>query len=55
MQQERDVTSNEHFSQTRDVDKRLITISIIEILIVIGAGVYQFISLKNYLVTKQYI
>ena len=55
MQQRRDVTSNEQFMDTRAVDSRLITISIVEIAIVLGAGVYQFISLKNYLVSKQYI
>jgi len=55
MQQRRDVTSNEQFVDTKAVDSRLITISILEIAIVLGAGIYQFYSLKNYLVTKQYI
>ena len=55
MQKERDFTSNDHFVETSAVDKRLVTISIVEIVIIIAAGVYQFISLKNYLVTKQYI
>jgi predicted metal-binding membrane protein len=55
MQQRRDVTSNEQFLDTKAVDSRLITISIVEIVIVLGAGIYQFISLKNYLVSKQYI
>lgn len=55
LQGERDVSSNQHFVETNAVDKQLITVSIIEIAIVIGAGVYQFLSLKNYLVSKQYI
>jgi predicted metal-binding membrane protein len=40
---------------TSSVDKKLITVSIIEILIILAAGIYQFVSLKNYLVSKQYI
>lgn len=55
MQSKRDVTSNEQFVSTKAVDQNLITISIVEILIVMAAGIYQFISLKNYLVSKQYI
>lgn len=55
MQKERDAVSNEHFNATNSVDKKLITVSVIEIIIVLAAGIYQFISLKNYLANKQYI
>lgn len=37
------------------VDKRLISISIIEIAIIVIAGIYQYFSLQNYLSSKQYI
>jgi hypothetical protein len=30
-------------------------ISIVEIIIIVAAGVYQYISLQNYLTSKQYI
>lgn len=55
MQKQRDAASNEHFNATNSVDKKLITVSVIEIVIILAAGIYQFISLKNYLVSKQYI
>jgi hypothetical protein len=55
MQKNRDTASNDHFIATNAVDKKLITVSIIEIIIILAAGIYQFISLKNYLVSKQYI
>lgn len=55
MQKERDIASNQHFNATNSVDKKLITVSVIEIIIILAAGIYQFISLKNYLVSKQYI
>lgn len=55
MQKERDISSNLNFMATSSVDKKLITVSIIEILIILAAGIYQFVSLKNYLVSKQYI
>lgn len=55
LQKDRDVSSNDHFVETKGVDKKLVGISIVEILIILGAGIYQFFSLKNYLVSKQYI
>jgi|LakMenE01Jun11ns_1017448.scaffolds.fasta_scaffold9246439_1 hypothetical protein len=55
MQRERDVSSNRNFIETQSVDKSLITISIVEIVIVVAAGIYQYFSLHNYLSSKQYI
>jgi hypothetical protein len=55
MQRERDVSTNKNFVETQGVDKSLITISVVEIVIVVAAGVYQYFSLHNYLSSKQYI
>jgi len=55
MQKDRDVAAAENFDETTAVDKRLITISIAEIVIIVAAGIYQFYSLENYLISKQYI
>jgi len=55
MQKARDIAANDNFVQTQSVDKNLITFSIIEIIIIIGAGIYQYYSLQNYLTSKQYI
>lgn len=55
MQKDRDRSAAANFDETTSVDKRLITISIVEIVIIVAAGVYQFYSLQNYLISKQYI
>jgi hypothetical protein len=55
MQKDRDVAANNNFQETQSVDKKLITISIVEIAIIVAAGVYQYYSLQNYLTSKQYI
>lgn len=55
MQKERDLSASQNFDATNEVDKRLITISIVEIVIIVAAGVYQYYSLQNYLTSKQYI
>ena len=55
MQKDRDVSSNRNFEETKSVDKSLITISIVEIAIIVIAGLYQYYSLQNYLTSKQYI
>ena len=55
LQHERNVHSNINFEETNNVDKKLIIVSIVEIVIVIAAGAYQYYSLQNYLTTKQYI
>ncbi len=55
MQRERDISANRNFEETKAVDKNLIIISVVEIIIIVAAGVYQYYSLQNYLVSKQYI
>lgn len=55
MQKERDISANRNFEETKAVDKNLIIISVVEIIIIVAAGVYQYYSLQNYLVSKQYI
>jgi hypothetical protein len=55
MQRERDISANNNFEATKSVDKKLIAISVVEIVIVVAAGVYQYYSLQNYLTSKQYI
>lgn len=55
MQKERDVSANSNFEETKSVDKKLIIISVVEIVIIVAAGIYQYYSLQNYLTSKQYI
>jgi hypothetical protein len=55
MQRERDISANNNFEETKSVDKKLIIISVVEIIIIVAAGVYQYYSLQNYLTSKQYI
>jgi hypothetical protein len=37
------------------MNDKMIKISIIELLIIIGAGLYQFWALRGFLVEKQYV
>lgn len=41
--------------ETIKVNERLSFISYIEIAIVVGAGVYQFFTIRKFLVDKQYM
>lgn len=55
LQKDRTTYTNQNFEEINGVDKKLVTISLIEIVIVVAAGIYQYYSLQNYLTTKQYI
>jgi|688.fasta_scaffold191919_3 hypothetical protein len=55
MQTDKANTHADIFRQTNLISQRLVQISIVELLVIVVAGVYQFWTLWKYLKNKNYI
>ena len=51
----RNKQDNADFANTNELNRKVTLISVIELLVLVAAGAYQFFTLKHYLVGKQYI
>lgn len=51
----RNKQDNIDFTNTNELNRKVTIISVIELVVLVAAGAYQFFTLKNYLVGKQYI
>lgn len=55
VQEDKAATHATIFSQTNKISERLVQISIVELVVIIGAGLFQFWCLWRYLKGKNYI
>ena len=55
VQTSRNSENENMFQKNVSMNEKMIKISIIELLIIVGAGLYQFWALRNFLVDKQYV